>query len=42
MTDEGEEELKNINICRFCEKTLSFIEFRGHCFLTGFHLGPAH
>ena len=42
MTQEDEENYKNINICRFCEKEIIFDKVRDHCHLTGKYRGPAH
>ena len=42
MTKENEEDLKNINICRFCEKEIIFDRISDHCHLTGKYRGPAH
>ena len=41
MTEEDEEILKNINICRFCEKFIASDKVRDHCHLAGKHRGPA-
>ena len=40
MTEENEEDFKNINICRFCEKEISIDKVRGQCHLTGKYRGP--
>ena len=42
MTDDDEEEYKNDNVCRFCEKEISSDKVRDHCHLTGDYRGPAH
>ena len=42
MTQEDEEDYKNNNICRFCEKKIITNKARDHCHLTGNHRGPAH
>ena len=42
MTPEDEEDYKNINVCRFCEKFIESDEARDHCHLTGNYRGPAH
>ena len=42
MTDEDEEDYRNIDICRFCEKEIITDKVRGHCHLTGKYRGPAH
>ena len=42
MTDDDEEEFKNDNICRFCEKFIESDKVRDHCHLTGEYRGPAH
>ena len=41
MTEEDQEEYRNNNICRFCEKEISD-KVRDHCHLTGNFRGPAH
>ena len=35
MTEEDEEDLKNNNIWRFCEKVIISDKVRDHCHLTG-------
>ena len=40
MTDE--EDYKNNDICRFCEKFIESNKVRDHCHLTGNYRGPAH
>ena len=35
MTKENEEDFKNNNICRFCEKEIVSDKVRDHCHLTG-------
>ena len=42
MTEEDEEDYKNNDICRFCEKIIEFDKIRDHCHLTGNYRGPAH
>ena len=42
MTHEDEEDSKNNNICRFCEKEILSDKVRDHCHLTGKNRGPAH
>ena len=42
MTDEDEENYKDDNICRFCEKEILYNKVRDHCHLTGDYRGPAH
>ena len=42
MTKENEEDFKNNNICRFCEKEMLSDKVRDHCYLTGKDRGPAH
>ena len=42
MTQEDEEDYKNNNICRFCEKEITIDKVRDHCHLTGSYRGPAH
>ena len=42
MTDDDEEEYRNNNICRFCEKEILSDKVRDHCHLTGKYRGPAH
>ena len=42
MTKENEEDFKNNNICRFCEKEILSDKVRDHCHLTGKYRGPAH
>ena len=42
MTDKDEEDYKNDNICRFCEKLIESDKVRDHCHLTGSYRGPAH
>ena len=42
MTKEVDEDFKNNNICRFCEKEILSDKVRDHCHLTGKHRGPAH
>ena len=42
MTEKDEEDYKNNNICRFCEKNIESENVRDHCHLTGKYRGPAH
>ena len=42
MTEEDEEDFRNDNICRFCEKEIITDKVRDHCHLTGKYRGPAH
>ena len=42
MTEENEEDFRNDNICRFCEKNIESDKVRDHCHLTGKYRGPAH
>ena len=42
MTDKDEEDYRNNNICRFCEKNIESDKVRDHCHLTGKYRGPAH
>ena len=42
MTEEFEEDCRNNNICRFCEKDILSDKVRDHCHLTGKYRGPAH
>ena len=42
MTQEDEEDYKNDNVCRLCEKEILSDKVRDHCHLTGKYRGPAH
>ena len=42
MTEKDDEDYRNINICRFCEKKIDCDKVRYHCHLTGQYRGPAH
>ena len=42
MIQEDEEDCRNNNICRFCEKFMESDKVRDHCHLTGKYRGPAH
>ena len=42
MTEEDEEDYRNKNNCRFCEKEILSHEVRDHCHLTGKYRGVAH
>ena len=42
MTEEDQEDFKNNNICRFCEKNIESDEVRDPCHLRGKYRGPAH
>ena len=39
---EDDEEYKNIDKCRFCEKEILSDKVRDHCNLTGKYRGPSH
>ena len=41
MTKENEEDFKNNNICRFCEKEILSDKVRDHCHFTAKYRGPA-
>ena len=42
MIKKNEEDYRNNNICRFCEKNIECDKIRDHCHLTGNYRGPAH
>ena len=42
MTQEDENDYRNDNVCRFCEKEKLSDKVRDHCHLTGKYRGPAH
>ena len=42
LTKNDEEDYRNNNICRFCEKEILCDKVRDHCHLTGKYRGPAH
>ena len=42
MTNQNEEDYRNNNICRFCEREIISDKVRDHCHLTGKFRGPAH
>ena len=42
MTEEDEENFKNKNICRFCEKDIESVKVRDHSHLTSRYRGPTH
>ena len=42
MTEENEEDYRNNNICRFCEKKIDCDKLRDHCHFTGKYRRPAH
>ena len=42
MTEENEEDFKNVNFCRFCEKNSESDKVTDHCHLTGKWRGQAH
>ena len=42
MKQKDEEDYRNDNICRFCEKEILSDKVRDHCHLTGKYRGPAH
>ena len=35
LTEKDQEDFKNSNICRFCEKNIESDKVRDHCHLTG-------
>ena len=41
MEQKDEEDYRNNNICRFCEKNIESDKVRDHCHLTGKYRGPA-
>ena len=41
-TEKDEEDYRNNNICRFCEKEIIDKKVGGHCHLTGKYRSPAH
>ena len=41
-SQEKDEDYRNINICRFCEKEIISDKVSDHCHLTGKYKGPAH
>ena len=42
MSEKDEEDYRNNNICRFCEKESISDKVRDHCHLTGNYRGPAY
>ena len=42
MTEKNEEDFRNNNICRVCEKEILSHKVRDHCHLTGRYRKPAH
>ena len=42
MTEEDEEDYRNNNIFRFCEKNIKSDKVRDHCHLISKYRGPAH
>ena len=42
MREEDEEDFKNNDVCRFCEKNIVSDKVSDHCHLTGKYRGPAH
>ena len=42
MKEEDEEDYRNNDICRFCEKNIDCDKVRDHCHLTRFYRGVAH
>ena len=42
LTNQDEENYRNNNVCRFCEKEIISDKVRGHCHSTGKFRGPAH
>ena len=42
MTEKDEEDYRNNNVCRFCEKFFESDKVRDHCLLTGDNRCPAH
>ena len=42
MTKENEEDFKNNNFCRFCEREILSDKAHDHCHLTDKYRGPAH
>ena len=41
-TEEDEEDYRNNNYCRFCEKIIECDKIRDNCHLTSNYSGPAH
>ena len=41
-TEKDDEDFRNDNICRFCEKNINCDKVRDHCYLTGKYRGLAH
>ena len=42
MTEKDEEDYRNDNVCRFCEKFIESDKVRDHSHMTGKYRGPAH
>ena len=42
MTEDDEEDFRNKNVCRFCDKNIECEKVRDHCHLTGNYRCPAH
>ena len=42
MTEENEEDCRNNEICRFCDKNIESDEVGDHCHLKSKNRGPAH
>ena len=42
MTNKDEEDYRNKNVCRFCQKNYNSDKFRDHCSLTGDYRRSAH
>ena len=42
MTEKDEEDYKNNDVCRLCEKNSECDKFRDRCHLSGRYRGPAH
>ena len=42
LTEKDEEDFRNNNICRFCEKEILADKIHDHCHLTGRYRGPVH
>ena len=42
MSKENEEDFKNNNVCRFCEKEILTDKVHDHCHLTSRYRGPSH
>ena len=42
VTEENEEDCRNNEICRFCDKNIESDKVGDHCHLTSKNRGPAH